>query len=273
VLVDLHTHTTASDGAATPDELVALAAAARLAAVAVTDHDTVAGVAAAQAAGATLGIKVIAGVELSAVTDDGREVHILGLHLTAPERLAAPLARFQADRCARIETIVAALNRAGVPLTVAAVLEHTGSAAMGRPHVARALVAGGWAHDHRQAFSRWLAEGRPAYVEKPYLSVEAAITLIHTAGGVAMWAHPGRAGTRDRVTAMVMRGLDGIEVSHPGHERAQASRLNAMAEGLKLLRCGGSDWHGARAPSRTLGSMLVPCQWEEAQVRHAAQYR
>jgi len=223
-----------------------------LSAVAVTDHDTVAGVPAARAAADGHAIEVVAGVELSAFDARGAEVHVLGLHLADDSKLAAPLAGFQADRVTRAEAIVAALNRAGVPITVDAVMVEAGPGSVGRPHVARALVAGGWVRDLREAFDRWLGADRPAFVEKPRLEVADAVRLIHDAGGVAIWAHPGRDGTRARIESFVAVGLDGVEVYHPGHSADDTGRLNTLAGHLNLVRSGGSDWHGAaevRAPS------------------------
>jgi hypothetical protein len=252
---------------------LAQAATLGLKAVAVTDHDTVAGVAAASAAGAANGVAVVAGVELSAVDDRNVEVHILGLHLDDVSRLASSLTRFQADRVTRAEAIVAALNRGGVPITMEAVMTAAGPGAVGRPHVARALVAGGWVRDLREAFDRWLGADRPAFVEKPRLEIADAIRLIHDAGGVAIWAHPGRDGTRQRVEAMVAVGLDGVEVSHPGHSMDDMNRLNALARHRDLLRSGGSDWHGATDGPRVLGVMKVPDDWNEAQAARATRYR
>ena len=271
--VDLHAHTTASDGSASPEALLAHAATIGLTAVAVTDHDTVSAVAAATAAGALNGVAVVAGVELSAVDDRGAEVHILGLHLDDVSRIAAPLARFQADRITRAEAIVAALNRGGVPVTIEAVMAVAGPGAVGRPHVARALVAGGWARDLRDAFDRWLGADRPAFVEKPRLEIADAIRIIHDAGGVAIWAHPGREGTRQKIEAMVARGLDGVEVSHPGHSMDDMNRLNALARHRDLLRSGGSDWHGATDGPRVLGVMRVPDDWNDEQAARATRYR
>ena len=253
--------------------MLAQAAALGLTAVAVTDHDTVAGVAAATAAGAVNGVAVVAGVELSAVDDRNVEVHILGLHLSDVSRIASSLARFQADRVTRAQAIVAALNKGGVPITMAAVLVEAGDGAVGRPHVARALVAGGWCRDLRDAFDRWLGAERPAYVEKPRLEIADAARLIHEAGGVAIWAHPGRDGTRQRVESMVALGLDGVEVSHPGHSMDDMNRLNALARHRDLLRSGGSDWHGATDGPRILGVMKVPDDWNEAQAARATRYR
>jgi predicted metal-dependent phosphoesterase TrpH len=151
--VDLHTHSTASDGAFAPAEVVRRAHLAGLAAVALTDHDTLGGVDEARGAGDALGIRVLAGVELSAVEGE-RETHLLGLHIERVDRIESHLADFRATRRARAAEIVNRLNRLDVPVTLDAVLAQAAGGAIGRPHVARALVAGGWARDQREAFVR-----------------------------------------------------------------------------------------------------------------------
>ena len=268
--VDLHMHSTASDGSATPAAVVAAAHAAGLAAIALTDHDTLAGVREARAAAAPLGLRVIAGVELSAVDAGGAEIHVLGLHITRPEPLERALDVFRTARRERALEIVERLNALGVPVTREAVLAEAGDAAIGRPHVARALMAGGWVKDFREAFDRWLGAGRPAFVEKRRLSMPEAFALIHDAGGLAVYAHPGYDGTRERVAAFAAEGMDGLEVRHPGHSASETSRLAALAEQLGLLPSGGSDWHGAAEGSRVVGCMNVPAAWlerQEARVR------
>ena len=269
LLVDLHTHSTASDGALAPAAVVAAAREAGLAAVALTDHDTVAGVAAAEEAGRTLGVRVVPGVELSAV-DGTREVHVLGLHVSATGDLERQLATVRTARHARAIRIVERLNHLGVPVSVETVLANAAGGAVGRPHIARAMVDGGWARDTRDAFDRFLADGRPAFVPKLRLSVADAIQLIHRAGGLAVIAHPGPDGTRARVEAQVAVGLDGLEVRHPGHGADDVARLGALVEHFGLVPSGGSDWHGTGEGVRMLGSQNVPLEWltrQEARLR------
>jgi predicted metal-dependent phosphoesterase TrpH len=133
--------------------------------------------------------------------------------------------------------------------------------ALGRPHVARALVAEGWAVDVRDAFDRYLGAGRPAYVAKEQLSMRDAIEMIHDAGGLAVLAHPGGSGTRERLEALRALGLDGVEVKHPSHSPADTTRLRTLSDQLGLLPSGGSDWHGASDGPRTIGMMHVPAEW------------
>jgi predicted metal-dependent phosphoesterase TrpH len=263
--VDLHMHSTASDGAATPTAVVEAARKAGLIAICLTDHDTLAGIPEARAAGERLGVRVIAGVELSALDAAGYETHILGLHIARPEPLQLALDAYRIARRERALAIVARLNELGVAVTVDAVLAAAGDAAIGRPHVARALVSGGFARDHREVFDRWLGAGRPAFVEKRRLAMAEAFALIHEAGGLAVYAHPGGEGSRERVVALAALGMDGLEVRHPGHTAADIARLGVLAEQLDLLPSGGSDWHGATEGPRTIGNMNVPVEWLERQ--------
>lgn len=268
-LVDLHMHSTESDGALPPADVVAAAHDAALAAIALTDHDAVAGVDAARAAGALLGVRVVAGVELSAY-DGETEFHVLGLHLTRLADLDRQLAAFRAARRTRAERMVERLNALGVPISLETVLRIAGTGAIGRPHVARALVEGGWVRDQRTAFDRFIGAGRPAHVPKYRLPMREAIDLIHHAGGLAVLAHPGAEGTRARLESLARIGLDGVEVLHPGHSAEDIARLGTLADHLGLVSSGGSDWHGAPGSERAIGCMRVPAAWleiQEARVR------
>jgi predicted metal-dependent phosphoesterase TrpH len=271
--VDLHMHSTASDGAIPPAEVVAAAKRAGLSAIALTDHDTVDGVAAAQAAGSSLGIRVIAGVELSSV-DDGVEIHVLGLHLTQPEHLASALEELRASRRDRAKLIVDRLNSLGVPVTLESVYAAAGEGAVGRPHIAKALVAGGWARDFRDAFDRWLGNGKPACIEKRTVTFAEATRLIHDAGGLAVYAHPGGDASRAEIEELASQGLDAVEVRHPSHTVDEIVRLERLTDDLGLLPSGGSDWHGSPEGYRALGSMKVSAEWlarQDERVRQRAE--
>jgi 3',5'-nucleoside bisphosphate phosphatase len=259
-LVDLHVHSTASDGARAPADVVQEAKRVGLAAIALTDHDTVAGIAEASAAGAALGIRVVAGVELSAVEGDA-ETHILGLHLSDTHDLEARLVGLRDMRRTRAERIVQRLNELGVRIALPAVLDQSAGGAIGRPHIARAMIAEGWAVDFRDAFDRYLGNGKPAFVPKDKLPVSDAIQLIHRAGGLAVLAHPASSGTRERVEAFVALGIDGLEVRHPSHTPDDAARLAALVDYFGLVPSGGSDWHGSGDGARTLGAMRIPADW------------
>lgn len=258
--VDLHTHSTASDGARTPAEVVAAAHAAKLAAFALTDHDTIGGLADASVAGARLGLRVICGVELSAVEGDV-ETHILGLHLTELAELERRLSALREMRLTRARRIVERLHELGIALSLDAVLQHAAGGAVGRPHVARAMIAAGFATDFREAFERYLGNGKPAFVPKDKLPLAEAFGLIHRAGGLGVLAHPGQLGTKERIAALAALGLDGIEILHPSHSWDDSQRLDALAGEFDLVRSGGSDWHGGQDGARSLGMMRVPAKW------------
>ncbi len=270
--IDLHAHSTASDGTASPTLFVETAARAGLDVVALTDHDTVAGVGEAMAAAAPLGVRVVPGVELS-VVDGKEEVHLLGLHLADVHAIADALSTFREGRTVRAEAMVAALNAGGVPVTMEAVLTEAAGGALGRPHVARALIAGGWVADMRDAFDKWLGAGKPAFVEKPRLEVSDGVNLVHKAGGLAIWAHPGDDGRRARFERMVAAGIDGAEVRHPGHDASDQARIGALVEFFHLVPSGGSDWHGVLAGPRMLGAVQVPSEWLERHEERLAMRR
>ena len=262
--VDLHTHSTASDGSKPAREVVRAAHELGLAAIALTDHDTVAGIDDADAEGRSLGVRVVPGVELSAV-EGGIETHLLGLHLADVHRLDTRLGELRTMRLGRAERIVTRLNELGVRVTLDDVLAQSGGGAVGRPHIARALVNDGWATDLRDAFDRYLGNGRAAYVPKDRLPIEEAIAMIHDAGGVAVLAHPGASGTRARIEALVAQGLDGVEVRHPSHSHEDVARLQALVDHFRLVPSGGSDWHGMPEGGRALGGMHIPFAWLERQ--------
>lgn len=270
--VDLHTHSTASDGARAPRDVVRAARASGLSAIALTDHDTVDGLAEATEEGRSSGVRVVPGVELSAVEADA-ETHLLGLHLEHVGRLEARLRDLKTMRLTRAQRIVARLNELGVKVTIDDVLAQSGGGAVGRPHIARALVNDGWATDLRDAFDRYLGNGRAAFVPKDRLSMTDAISMIHDAGGLAVLAHPGASGTRARIESLVSAGLDGVEVRHPSHSAEDAARLLALVEHFHLVPSGGSDWHGLSEGGRTLGGMRVPLLWLERQDEKIASRR
>ena len=262
--VDLHTHSTASDGTLPPGEVIEAAAKCGLKALALTDHDTVDGVAGAREAGERLGVRVIAGVELSAFQAD-HEVHILALHLSQLHTLQERLLELRAQRHTRAEKIVDRLNVLGIPITLDEVLVQSAGGAVGRPHIARALIARGVVHDFRDAFMRYLGGNGSAFVPKDRLSIEDAIAIAHEAGALAIWAHPGDAGRRDRLEPLIAAGLDGIEIRHPSHSGEDIKRLQALADFFEVVPSGGSDWHGASDGPRRLGMMNVPLEWLERQ--------
>src|SRR5205085_2835921 len=220
---------TASDGILPPEQVIEAAQRCGLGAIALTDHDTINGLPAARAAGERLSVRVIAGVELSAFYED-HEVHLLALHLSQLEALEARLGELRTLRYTRAERIVEKLNSLGIELTLDEVLQQSNGGAVGRPHVARALIARGAVHDFRDAFMRYLGAAGAAFIPKARLSIEDAIAIAHEAGALAIWAHPGDGGRRDRLEPLVAAGLDGVEVKHPSHSPEDVKRLQALAE-------------------------------------------
>jgi hypothetical protein len=239
---------------------------AGLAAIALTDHDTTDGVAAAAREGAALGVRVVPGCEFSVKAPWG-ELHLLGYFLPPDdERLQMFLRSTRAARRRRGEQIVAKLQQLGVRIALDDVQARAGDGALGRPHVARVLVDSGASDDISDAFARYLGRGRPAYVEKPLPTLADVMTLVHAVGGVAVAAHLGDHGTEGQIRQFQEHGLDGLEVRHPSHAPAVEQRLTRIAERLGLGISGGSDWHGdvefgdSHAP---LGGMRVPIEWLE----------
>jgi len=262
--VDLHTHSTASDGTHAPEGVIEAAERCGLTALALTDHDTIDGVPAARVAGERLGIRVIAGVELSAFQEDN-EIHLLALHVTHIGALETRLSELRTGRYTRAKKIVEKLNTLGIPLTLDEVLLQSNGGAVGRPHIARALIARGVVQDFREAFTRYLGTAGSAFVARERLSIEDAISVAHEAGALAIWAHPGDGGRRERLEPLIAAGLDGLEVKHPSHSAEDVKRLQALADFFGLVPSGGSDWHGAPDGPRRLGIMNVPVDWLERQ--------
>jgi predicted metal-dependent phosphoesterase TrpH len=266
--VDLQVHTTASDGALAPADVVQHAKEAGLYAIAITDHDTVDGLDEASEAGARLGVRIVPGVELSTHFGDD-ELHLLGLHLDNREAMRVALADLRTQRIARAERIVETLNAHGMPITMEAVLQEAADGAVGRPHIARAMIAGGWVKEFREAFDKWIGWGRPAYMAKDRFDVADAIALVHAAGGLAVWAHPGEDATPARIAKLAAVGLDSVEVLHPSHPPYLSQRLIDYVDKASLLPSGGSDWHGTLEGSRKLGGQLVPkvwLDWQDARI-------
>jgi len=264
--VDLHCHSTASDGEYPPAEVAERAHVAGLVAFALTDHDTTGGVLEAARAGEPLGVRVVSGCEFSVKAPWG-ELHLLGYFLPpGHHRLEAFLATTRAARQRRAEQIVAHLRRLGVAIELTDVMAAADGGALGRPHVARVLVDRGVSSDINDAFGRYLGRGRPAYVEKPLPTLRQVTDLVHGVGGIAVAAHLGDRGSEGQIRQFQNDGLDGLEVRHPSHSEATERRLIALAERLGLAISGGSDWHGDVELGDShagLGDMDVPLEWLE----------
>lgn len=254
--IDLHSHTLVSDGLLSPTELVTKAAADGLRALAVTDHDTLAGLAEAQAAAAPLGVRIVPGIELS-VTHEGTDFHVLGLFVNPAEpALAGLLEARRQDRIARVHQTLEKLATLGITISFDEVLQHSGEeGVMGRPHIARAIVAAGHAASTDEVFARWLKNGGPAHIPYPKLDSAEGIAAVHAAGGVASLAHPVIDDGDAKLESFKAAGIDAVEVWHPSHNPSQVRHFEARAAELGLLRSGGSDFHGTgKKHSLTLGN-------------------
>lgn len=277
-LIDLHLHTTASDGRCTPAQLVDRAVAARVTVLAVTDHDTTAAVGEVRRHAERAGILAVSGIEITAI-EDGRDVHVLGYFFDpSHEELNEFLARQRAARVERIERIGARLAELGMPVNLQSILKKarqgTGRS-IGRPSVAQAMVAAGYVADTREAFERWLAKGLPAFVPRSGPSCEQTIDIIHRARGLASLAHPGRTLIDARIAPLRDAGLDALEVYHSDHDQLAVARYHQIASDLGLLTTGGSDFHGDPAHGFEPGTATLPVrEWkrfEAASSRHASQ--
>jgi predicted metal-dependent phosphoesterase TrpH len=277
--VDLHTHTTASDGALSPSEVVRLALRHRLDVLALTDHDTFGGVAEAQSAAAGTSLTVLPGIELATVTADGHPLDLLG-YLYDPDDsgFAARLEALRDARLNRAAKMVERLNALDIPIRYERVLELANGGSVTRPHVARALLEGGHVASLQDAFDRYLGDGGPAYVPHDQLATQEAIALLHAAGGVAVLAHPIRLVEDGMDPAAVVadlapHSLDGIEVYYPDHTPSFKLRMRVLARQYDLVMTGGSDFHRREARPRHIGSQRVPPECVEQLRMRAERYR
>ena len=297
--VDLHTHSTASDGTDAPADLPRLAKAAGLGAFALTDHDTTAGLAAAAAAAKKAGITFVPGIELSIVADpfaqaspladdgptDMGSIHLLGYHIRSDsEALSIIESKLRRARETRNPQIIDKLAELGVRIDYQDVLKlaqagdenNASDHAVGRPHIAQLLVQRGYVKSMHDAFAQYLGQGAAAYVPRELPTADKAIAAIHAAGGVAVLAHPVHLGLsaddlEHHVARLADLGLDGIETHHPDHEPANTKQLTALAERFDLITTGGSDYHGSRK-AIALGSVVAPEKALQKLQEAAAQY-
>jgi hypothetical protein len=261
--VDLHLHSTASDGLLSPTDVVREIASRGVRGFSLTDHDTVAGVEEAAAEAARLGLDFVVGAELSA-NAPGRSIHILAYGFDPTDGdMRAFFRDFRADRLRRTDEMVKLLRTLGPEITVDDVMAEAGEGVPTRAHVGRALVNGGWVREHNEAFRRYIARGRPAFVEKKPTPPDEVCELVRRAGGVTILAHPGRDFTQAELGAWMAGAFDGVEILHPRNDPGVRRTLEQLADTMDLLRAGGSDWHGADwgAPP---GSQKVPIEWMRA---------
>jgi predicted metal-dependent phosphoesterase TrpH len=258
--VDLHLHTRYSDGSWTPDDLCHAAAQLKLAAIAVTDHDTLDGVPEMLVAGQKHGIEVLAGVEVTCRIDT-REIHLLGYlpdDAWQNRELQVVLDHSKRVREKRIGEMVARINELGIDLTTADVFAGSDCGTIGRPHVATALVKRGVVKNNDEAFERFLKRGKPGFVDRYRMSAAEAIALIKRAGGVSVLAHPALNRVDEEIPNLVQQGLDGLEIWHSRHSDSQVAHYRKIAERFELLMSGGSDCHGTVRGKAILGSVPVP---------------
>jgi len=266
--VDLHVHTTASDGALTPTQVVQRAARLGLTVLAITDHDSVAGIPEALAAGAACGVEIIPGVEIN--TDvPGAEAHVLGYFIDhRDQELEAKLAALREGRVGRARRMAEVLTGMGAPVRFERVLEIAGEGAVGRPHVAQALLEAGHVTSYGQAFDQYIGRNSPAYVERAKFTPAEACALICRARGLPVLAHPvffdryGKIKVRfdedGLLPEMMAQGLAGIEVYYNGYDAITIEHLLGVARRHNLIVTGGTDFHGLRQGDQDLGGVYVP---------------
>jgi len=260
-VIDLHLHSTSSDGTLNPAALVERARGVGIRTVSVTDHDTMTGVPDAAKTAAAHGLEFLPGIEITAV-QDRRDVHVLGYFLeAAPPGLQAFLDRQQEDRRQRARRMGQALAKLGAPIDAERLIARADAEGrtVGRPHIAQALVEGGHVANQREAFDRWIADGRPAYVPRQGASPAEVVRLISRTGGVSSLAHPGLLGRDDLIPSLAKAGLTAIEVYHSEHDGSTVSRYAKLAARHQLAASGGSDYHGeAHHRAKHFGAVTLP---------------
>lgn len=256
---DLHAHTTYSDGALSPYELIQKAHQSGITTLAITDHDNVGALEEATEWGQRVGVTVVPGLELSASLG-GKDIHILAYFFDpSNRRLLDYLTLFRGERLKRAERIVKKLNQINVPLKLDSVMEKAGVGSVGRPHIANALLEEGLVGSFHEAFEKFIGTGGPAYESKFQLNPEEAFRLVSSAGGLSFLAHPGHYFVEQELLELMKCGLDGIEVIHPSHSPAQQDFYRGIVNQYFLLESGGSDYHGGKKnDEEAFGAYTVP---------------
>ncbi len=269
--VDLHTHTAASDGTFTPRELVREAARRGLRVLAVTDHDSTEGLAEAMDEAARhQPLQIVPGIEINCDVA-GAEIHILGYYADYEAPWFQDFCRAQRqERRARVHRITSRLAELGMPIDPEEIFALVREGSAGRPHVAQAMVRHGYVKSVREAFDKYLASGRPAYVPRKKLTPEDAVRLIRKAGGVPVFAHPGLSDRDEMIPGLITAGLMGLECYYSEHSAAQAGGYLQLCQDQGLVATGGSDFHGPKVRAATLGVPAVPmAAWEGLKAKAA----
>ncbi len=272
--IDLHTHSTASDGTCTPTELVERAASVGIRVLALTDHDTLAGIPEAKDAGCRLGVTVVPGIELSA-NWQGTDIHVLGYHM---KRDGSPIQKLldwvQQERIRRNEGIAAKMAADGVDVSMSQLRQRYPGAVIGRPHFARLLMEQGRAASVKDAFEKWLKPGRPYYLPRTKITLEQAAKAISESGGVPVLAHPMQYGFHpEKLEQLVAEfagiAMGGMEIYYTGDTLIQRQQLFDLAQKYRLFVTGGSDFHGENKPHIRLGEVEVPRSVGDAVREHS----
>jgi len=268
--IDLHVHTKASDGLYSPADIVKMAVSAGVSVLGIADHDTVNGIDAALAAASEKGLELIPGVEINSYNGDA-EYHILGYFIDhKSSELRGVLEELRAARIQRMHRIVSKLGMIGITVEPPEILALAESGTVGRPHIARALVRKGYASSIREAFDRYIGEGKPAYAPRSKLTPVEAIKIITRAGGLAALAHPGLWRADELIPQLAAWGVVGIEVYSPDHTAEQVARYHDIARSLGLIALGGSDFHGWGDPAGNKIGMAATPPEEFARLRDMA---
>ncbi|NIM20600.1 MAG: PHP domain-containing protein [Candidatus Latescibacteria bacterium] len=262
--IDLHVHSTYSDGIHPPRKLVEMAIGLGLAAISITDHDCLDGTEECATAAYQNGLEVISGVELSCEFKE-RDLHVLGYGVDPDDqRLQGMLKRFRDTRLERGFKIIEKLRSLGVHLDTEEVLAKSRDGALGRPHIAKALLENGYVDNYSEAFERYIGEDGPAYIKKYKLHPREAVSYIRSAGGLAFIAHPTNSlKDANELLELIAIGFDGLEVAHPNQTEGERAELEAIAKDYDLLASGGSDYHGFAGKDIPMGVPEIPYEFLE----------
>lgn len=260
MIIDLHLHTRASDGAFTPSELLQLVAKEGIDVASITDHDSVSGIEEALEAGLEVGVEVIPGVELSAETQE-KPLHFLGYFIEYNNpNLLSHLENLRKLRIERAEKMIKKLRNFRIELDLSEAMAQAGNGSLGRPHLAKIMIEKGYVKDYDEAFDKYIGDEAPCFVHKYFYTPEDVIQIIKEAKGIPVLAHPGTSHAEDKIPSYVKLGLKGLEVYYPLHTQSQIKRLTEIAHTFDLIITGGSDYHRPDYTKNILGASTTPPQ-------------